>query len=86
MALKMTLVRNVFDQDVTVKDAYIRVASINGTKNLLHINVDICDKQGVNVYEQLVYTCKPSMDAENFIAQAYKFLKTTDEFSDAIDC
>lgn len=65
---------------------YIKVESVTGSKSKAQAIVSLTDEaQGKKLLEKsFVFT--PSMDAGNFIAQAYAHLKTLPEFAGAIDC
>lgn len=41
---------------------------------------------GNTISAQKSYEFEISLDGENFIAQAYAYLKTLNEFADAVDC
>ena len=62
------------------KDLYIKVVSVQGTKETVAANVTFSDTSKTSVYE---FT--PDLNGGNFIKQAYEHLKTLPEFSDAID-
>ena len=65
--------------------AYVRVDSLTGTKN--EINADVVFT-GESARFSRQYTIPVSVDdkSENFIKQAYNYLKTLPEFKDAVDC
>jgi hypothetical protein len=67
----------------TLKDAYIRVLTMEGSKEEQRAAVMISsgDKQ-----VSKTYTFAPDMNGPNFIKQAYEYLKTLPEFADAVDC
>jgi len=65
--------------------AVCKITSISGSKNLLDFNVNhIGDRAAF----ERSYSFEPSVadDSENFIKQAYLYLKTLPEFSGAEDC
>ena len=64
-------------------DAYVKVESISGTKNALMVKMVFSN--GTASFERN-YGFTPAMDGPNFIKQAYQFLKTLPEFSNAVDC
>lgn len=89
MALKKTFTfEDNFGVSVELKDCYVRAARINGSKELLHVGVEILNAAKDRCLRETTVTFRPSVDegAKNFVAQAYDFLKTTEEFSDAVDC
>lgn len=85
MALKKTITRTAFGQSVSVPDAYIRVESISGTKSMIHADIAITTADGQRV-DFLKVGFIPNLDGENFIKQAYEYLKNTQEFVGAVDC
>lgn len=65
------------------RDVYIKVQSVSGSKESLTATVLF---SGENFTGKKNYIFVPSMDSENFIAQAYAHLKTLPEFAGATDC
>lgn len=87
MAIKkdMTLTDN-FGIDVTIKDAYTRVATIEGSKSAMVAVVETWNadmSHGIMV-ERIAF--EPSLDGANFISQAYDHLKTLPAYAGAVDC
>ena len=64
-------------------NAYVKVETVSGTKSEVSANVSFSDgmKKFIKTYNFAV-----DLDGENYIAQAYKYLKTLPEFEDATDC
>jgi hypothetical protein len=87
MAIKkdMTLVDN-FGIEVTIKDAYTRIATIEGSKSSMWAVVETwnADKSHGVTVEKIDF--QPLLDGKNFIAQAYDHLKTMEKFAGAVDC
>ena len=88
MALKKSMVKTVdgFDGTLSVTDAYWKIINISGDKNELSVVIQAFNgEQQVGGYAG---SFVPSVDenAENFIRQAYLYLKTLPEFEDAVDC
>jgi hypothetical protein len=71
------------DETVSVQDAYLRVEEVTGSKSKVLFSVSINADDGLTM--KMKYEFTPNMDGENFIAQAYAYLKTLPEFSDATD-
>jgi len=72
---------------VQVTNAYIKVFSLTGDKNSINAQAYwLRDDKSSDPFQ--ITTCQfaPSMNGENFIAQAYAHLKTLPEFSGAEDC
>jgi len=63
--------------------AYVKVETVSGTKADASANVSFADGN-----KKFIKTYKFNVDLEgaNYIAQAYKHLKTLPEFENAIDC
>lgn len=72
------------NHQVNVDNAYIKVASVNGSKISLTAKVLISNDQ---LEISRIYTFKPSTEdgSDNFVRQAYLYLKTLPEFAGAID-
>lgn len=86
MAIQKTMsFRNNFGEMSVFENAYIRVEEVSGGKSnaTAHIKVWREKDSGfiVNMHKDFV----PSMDGDNFIKQAYEYLKTLPEFADATD-
>lgn len=71
-------------QEVTVLDATIKIDSIVGNKNKIDFRVLFLKQD--TLLETKSYTFSPTLDGDNFIKQAYEYLKTLEEFKDAEDC
>lgn len=82
------------DSGLTVENAYIRIGNYNGTKENFIFNINFYkNKQAYEEGKEIItaskqYSFQPSYSsgAENFIKQAYLFLKTLHDYSDAEDC
>lgn len=89
MALSKNIILN---NGLTVENAYIRIDTVNGYKGGLDISVNSYISQkvfatGQGYLEQKIYSFIPNVDdtASNFIKQGYEYLKTLDEYKDAMD-
>ena len=71
------------EQTHTLSDSYIKVESVNSTKNdaLAHVSI----KSG-DIFIRKTYGFVPKLDDQNFIKQAYEHLKTLEEFFGSVDC
>jgi hypothetical protein len=85
MALQKDFVLSAYGQDVTIKDAYLKVINVNGNKNNLKIVVGIFDQKDGSLVEKMDAVFVPNLE-DNFIKQAYRHLKTLPEFAGATDC
>lgn len=85
MALKKQLVKTMpgFDGQLTT-EAYFKVSRLSGDKyNMTTLVTGVAAENQVYAVEHLFV---PNLNGENFIAQAYKHLKTLPEFAGATDC
>lgn len=72
---------------IDVPNAYIKVCEVSGTKELCSAFVYwFKDEKEQDAFEGRQYNFVPDMNGGNFIAQAYKHLKTLPEFDGAQDC
>ena len=69
---------------VQYEDCYIKVAAVSGSKDQMSCVVEI--RCAENVVINKTYGFTPSLSGENFIKQAYIYLKTLPEFAGAEDC
>lgn len=69
--------------ETVIAECYIKVVSVSGDKENVAANVEFTAS---NISGKRTYVFAPSMEGDNFIKQAYKHLKTLEEFSGAIDC
>jgi hypothetical protein len=75
---------NGFSGELIAENAYIKVFTVSGDKNSMAALVTtVCN--GVQISSE-EYIFQPNLNGENFIAQAYKHLKTLPEFAGATDC
>lgn len=77
---------------VSLDSAYVRVSKIDGNKDSLDVQVMTYATQeayeaGKIFVKVESFTFVPSVEdgSENFIRQAYLYLKTLDSFKDAVD-
>lgn len=82
----------ILNNGLTVNKAYIRIDTVNGYKGGLDISVNSYISQdafmkGQGYMEQKMYNFVPSVEdtALNFIKQGYEYLKTLEEYRDAVD-
>jgi hypothetical protein len=69
---------------IQYEDCYIKVSAISGNKDQMGFVVEIkcTDKIIVNK----TYGFTPNLSGDNFIKQAYTYLKTLPDFENAEDC
>lgn len=64
---------------------YCKVENLNGSKEEMNFNVSFTG-ESTGASGSKNYGFVPDLSGDNFIAQAYNYLKTLDEFSGATDC
>jgi len=86
MALKQNLnLDDNFGINVTLNNVYIKAVAVNATKENAVISVNYAN--GDTIFQTKNFTFIPNLNnADNFIKQAYLYLKTLPEFVGAIDC
>lgn len=79
---------NDFNKVFLIENVYCKINNINGSKENIEISVDVYkDKEIKLLIERKTYSFIPSLDSPcNFIKQGYDYLKTLDEYKDAVDC
>ena len=87
MALtKQVILKSNFGDDVAFDNAYVKIGALYGNKDSLRIEVNVHKTEGGAILDRRQFYFTPTLDGKNFIAQAYEFLKTLPEFSNATDC
>jgi hypothetical protein len=88
MALQssITETRQHFAGELVCSSAYWRIEQIIGNKQGLTfiVNAYVTGQGPMLHSEQFLFV--PELDGNNFIKQAYEYLKTLPEFADATDC
>jgi hypothetical protein len=88
MAIQKTIaLQDSFGDSREFSDAYIKVDFIKGNKH--RIIADVGYYRNHSDLRQLKtdqFAFDIVVDGDNFIKQAYQFLKTLPEFADAVDC
>lgn len=85
MALSKKIEKKIEGFDgVLTADAYCKVSRISGDKSI--VDFEVSEIVGTKYIGISNYSFAPSLDGDNFIAQAYAYLKTLPEFADAVDC
>jgi len=82
----MAFTKSFTFQGLTIQNGYIKVASQYGTKESLNFHVDFCKSPSESALYSQTFVCGLNLNGSNPIKQAYLFLKTLPEFSDAVDC
>ena len=86
MALQKTYTVKFHNRDVVFENCYFKVSRVAGDKSNLVATVDAMSSKQGSTINRTDYSFTPSMDADNFIKQAYGHLKTLPEFAGATDC
>ena len=87
MALKkQVILKSNFNDDVAFNNAYIKIENVNGNKTSMRFEVYIYKEKNGFVVDRKSYAFVPTLEGNNFIAQAYEHLKTLPEFEGAADC
>jgi hypothetical protein len=84
----MAISKNYNFRDIIISNAYFRIDNLNGNKNGINIILGIySNKDSSKAIETKLYTFVPNVldNSKNFIKQGYEYLKTLDEFKDAVD-
>ena len=87
MALRKNIVlQDNFGDDKQFANAYIKVDSLNGGKKEIRAEIGVYrEKDGRKLNIQQV-SFIPTLDGNNFIAQAYGAIKQDARFAGAVDC
>lgn len=75
-------------KNVSIPNAYIKIIYLQGSKEKMHITVGFySDVEASNLIYSKHYDFLPDVNdpSENFIKQAYEYLKTLPEFEGAVD-
>jgi hypothetical protein len=87
MALSQTVqLTDNFDEKIIFQNAYIKVIHVSSTKEIGIITYKLFKSQSEKELVEKVIQFSIDLDGPNPIKQAYQFLKTLPEFSDAVDC
>jgi hypothetical protein len=82
----MALQKTINFKGITVGDAYLKIQSFNGSKELLKFDLATHSKAGEQALAVTSFEMPYSIDGASPIKQAYGYLKTLPEFAGAIDC
>lgn len=86
MALQKTVtLTDNFGQQRSFANAYIKVSQVSGGKQSMMATVETRTSDKSHALSVENYQFVPDLDGENFIKQAYEFIKTLPIYSDAID-
>jgi hypothetical protein len=87
MALEKTINFNIDGElEVTIENSYIKIMSFCGNKERLNLTVGFFkESDSTNPVKVSNIVVPISLDGDNFIKQAYEYLKTLPEFASATD-
>jgi len=89
MALQLNITKTTnFGDTKSFNNSYCKVHSISGNKNSLTVNVKFYPDELQNIcIDTKSYTFSPSVNdgSDNFVKQAYEYIKTLPEFTGATD-
>ena len=89
MALKLSIDT---DYGITLPESYVKIASLNGTKELINFSVSYykdteARNNNKNAIKSNTFSFVPDLNSEsNIFEQGYEHLKTLPEFIAAEDC
>ena len=90
MALRTTWTKSQpnYEGHLTAVDSYCRItsASANKTTACAEVIISTQPSTGAKQLDRFTINFEHDLDGANIIKQAYQFLKTLPEFSDATDC
>jgi hypothetical protein len=82
----MAITNNVVYKGIPINNAYIRIWRYEGSKENTHFEAGIHADKDSEMITSKGYQFPLNLDGANTIKQAYEYLKTLPEFSDAVDC
>jgi hypothetical protein len=86
MALRKSITRTAYGQDVTIPAAYVKIITTSGSKDSQTVVAHIfTDDTKLKFVEEFRCSFAPDMNGANFIKQGYQHLKLLEEFSGAED-
>jgi hypothetical protein len=72
-------------QDESLTNGYIKIENLNGDKDGINIRVGFKKDKNSQAIFYRNFSFVPSENNFNYLQQGYEYLKTLDEFKDAID-
>lgn len=82
----MALQKTIIFKGISVGNAYLKIQSFNGSKELLKFDLATHSKAGEQALTVSSFEIPYNIAGENPIKQAYAHLKTLPEFAGATDC
>jgi len=87
-SVQLVELSNTIDKTFTIQNAYYKIENLTGDKNKINITVSIYkDNNKTVLFDRKSYSFIPNVTdiAKNFIKQGYEYLKTLDEYENAIN-
>jgi hypothetical protein len=80
-------ISNQLSKTISIDNAYIKIIGLQGNKTDINLTVGIYDKKDGNLLKSSCHSFTPNVSdtAKNFIQQGYEYIKTLDEYKDAVD-
>ena len=72
------------EQTISLGNCLVKVETISGSKSALTFMVSVVSPNGPTKYNS--YNFVPLLEGDNFIKQAYLYLKSLPEFVGSVDC
>jgi hypothetical protein len=82
----MAIKNNVIYKGIPINNAYIRIWRYEGDKEKMHFEAGVHASKDAEMITSQGYRISLNLDGANPIKQAYEYLKSLPEFSDAVDC
>lgn len=88
MALLKNITKTIpnFSGELKSEPLYWKVDRVEASKNSATAILNAYDKKDGLLIDGTIVKFSPDLDGENFIKQAYKYIKTLPEFTGAVDC
>lgn len=80
------LIKNKEFKGLVIDEVYCKIWKFEGDKSTLSFGLSIQVNKEEERLDSYTFVCPYNIDGINPIAQAYEYLKTLDEYSDAVDC
>lgn len=84
---EIEIIKNSITKTFLIKDCYCRINNITGSKLKLEFKLYIYTNDRKKLIDTKIFSFTPSVEenSQNFIKQGYEYLKTLEEYKDAID-
>lgn len=88
MALLKSIVKTMpgFSGELRSEPLYWKVDRIEASKNSANAIFNAYDKKDGSLVDGTIIKFSPDLSGENFIRQAYQYIKNLPEFAGSVDC